>query len=213
MPLPQSATVPKTFSFFLLGLSFFLLGTGCSLGPKFIVQDYHPPAKTAVLPFANETNDVTGPESLRNLLIEMLPSRGYVPLAKDAVDQTLLEKFGITDGGQLGSVSPQELGKNLQVDALFYGTLIQFVDFPFGFGRKRTVKANLKLVETKTGKLLWEDEKSWTNPELHLSVEEAKRAAVRQVAERQIGKMTGTFLQQESMMMLSRALRNLPLAR
>lgn len=183
---------------------------GCALGPKFIVQDFKPPAKIAVLPFANQTNDVSGPEIVRKLLIEMLPSRDYFPVEKGKVDQTLLEKFGITDGGQLRSVSEKELGESLDVDGLFYGNLLVFIDFPFGFGRRRTVKANLKLVDAKTGTLLWEDEKSWSNPEIYFSAEEARKAMVRQVAERQIAKMAGTFLREESRKMLLLALQNLP---
>ena len=78
------------------------------------------------------------------------------------------------------------MGEILDVDALFYGNLITFIDLPFGFGRRRTVKADLKLFEAAAESLIWEDEKSWTTPELHFSVEEAKRAAIEQVAQRQI---------------------------
>lgn len=186
---------------------------GCSLGPKYIAQDYVPPIHAAVLPFTNETNDVDAPETVRKAFIELLPSRGYLLLEKNKLDQILLKDFGINEGGQLTSVSFQKLGETLNVDGLFYGNVITFVDFPFGFGRKRTVKANFKLIEAKTGKLLWEDEKSWTNPELHLSVEEARKAAIRQIAERQLEKITGIFLLKESRSVVELVLRNLPLAR
>ena len=183
---------------------------GCSLGPKFIDANYSAPQRVAVLPFANETNDVSGPEMVRKLLVEMLPSRGYKPVTKENVDTTLKEKFGITEGGQLGSVSPQELGKSLGVEGLFYGNILTFVDIPFGFGRKRTVKANVRLIEARSGRLLWEDRKSWTTPEVYLSAQDAKQAILRQVAERQIEKMAGTFLEKESRIVLELMLRNLP---
>jgi len=187
--------------------------SGCSLGPKYVKEDFQPPSQVAVLPFSNETNDVEGPEIVRKILIELLPARGYSPIDKEKVDQILLEDLGISEGGQLTALSPEELGKALKVDGLFYGNLITFVDLPLGFTRRRTVKANLKLYDANTGELLWEDVKKWTTPEFHLSVKEAKKAAIKQVAERQIQKMRGTFLRQESILMLKRALENLPLGR
>ena len=195
---------------FRYSLFFVLFFPACSLGPKYLVQNFQAPNKVAVLPFSNETNDVGAPETVRKLLIEMLPGSGYHPSEEKKVDETLVKKFGITEGGQLNSATAQNLGQTLGVDGLFYGNVINFVDFPFDFGRKRTVKANVKLVDAKTGNLLWEDEKSWTTPEIHLNAEEAKRAAIRQVAERQFEKMAGTFLERESRMVISLMLRNLP---
>lgn len=202
----------KGLCLFIYPFLVFLSGCSLKLGPKFVTEDFEPPTRVAVLPFSNQTNDVSGPEIVRKLLIEMLPTRGYFPIEKEKVDRILLENFGLTDGGQLRSVSPEELGEALGADGLFYGDLLVFVDFPFGFGRKRTVKANLKLVNAKGGNLVWEDEKSWSNPEIYFSAQEAKEALVRQIAERQLAKVTGTFLRQESRKMLALALRNLPLA-
>lgn len=186
---------------------------GCSAGPKYLVKDYSPPASVAVLPFTNDTNDVSAPETVRKVWTERLPARGYRPAAPEETDRVLSEKFGITEGGQLNSQTPQKLGEALGVESLFYGNVVSFVDFPFGFGRKRTVRAGVKLVDARTGDLLWEDEKSWTTPELHLDAEAAKRAAVRQVAERQLEKMTGRFLRFETEQVVERMLRNLPRGR
>lgn len=185
--------------------------TGCAAGPKFVAKDVSFPDRVAVLPFSNETNDVEGPETVRKVLIEMLSLKGYIPLPKEQVDETLMKELGITEGGQLGSTTAQELGKYLGVDALFYGNLLSFIDLPLGFVRKRTVKANFRLVDVQTGNLLWEDERSWTTPEIYLSVDEAKWAAARQVAERQYEKMTGTFLKDESQIVVLSALESLPL--
>lgn len=205
MPDRHSPFLAALFSVFLIGLS------GCATGPKYLAKDYAPPARVAVLPFGNETNDVDGPESVRKLLTELLPTRGYVAVPEDRVDQVLKEKFGITDGGQLDSVTPQELGKALDVDGLIYGNLISFVDIPLGFASKRTVKAEFRLVDAKSGEKIWEDRKGWTTPELHLNAREARDAAIRQVAQRQIEKMTGTFLRTESLIVIRMALDNLPL--
>ena len=200
------------FGCWVLSAALFLLA-GCSAGPKFLIKDFQPPRAIAVLPFANETNDVEGPESVRKLLIELLPRRGYAPMNEETVDRTLREKLGITEGGQLGSVTAQEIGQELGCDGLMYGNLLTFMDLPLGYVRKRTVKADLKLVDSRTGNVLWEDEKSWTTPEFHFNSQEAKRAASWQVADRQMRKIAGTLLREESILMLERALKNLPLKR
>src|SRR5207237_843545 len=80
--------------------------------------------------------------------------------------------------------------------------VLPFIELPLGFDRKRTVKANVKLLDGREGTLLWEDEKSWTTPEFHLNAKEARDAAIRQIAQRQIEKMAGTFLKVESTGML-----------
>jgi len=167
----------------------------------------------AVLPFSNETNDVDGPQRVRKVFIALLPTRGYNPLSWEEVDHILQTEFGITEGGQLGSVAPAELARALHVDGLFYGNVITFVDFPFGFGRKRTVKTSFKLVEPLNNELLWEDVRSWTTPEIHLSAQEAREAVKRQILERQLEKMNDTFLLDESRIVVQRALLNLPLAK
>lgn len=196
----------------LLGCALFL-GACAPAGPKFLIQDFHAPPRVAVLPFANETNDIDAPELVRKNFQEMLPVRGYLPIDPKRVDEILQKKFGITEGGQLNSVTPAELGKALEVEGLFYGNVITFQDLPLGFARKRTVKAAMRLVDCKSGQLMWEDQRSWTTPEIYLDQEKAKAAAVRQVAERQIEKMTGTFLKPETRLVIQRMLDHLPPAR
>ena len=186
---------------------------GCASGPKFINKEIPFPTRVAVLPFANETNEVGGPETVRKVFAKMLPLRGYDVQDLQTTSDILLQQFGINDGGQLGSVTVKELGEKLGVDGLFYGNLLQFVDLPLGFVRKRVVQAEFKLVETSSQTLLWQDKKKWITPELHLSSEEAKTAFAVQVAERQIEKITGKFLLLESKLVVLNALKELPVCR
>lgn len=188
----------------------FALLAGCSLGPSYIIKDFTPPQTLAVLPFTNETNDIEAPGIVRKILMEILPRHGYAPLDAEQVDKILKEKFGITDGGQLGSVSPQDLGKALAADGILYGNVLSFQDLPLGYVRKKTVKIYLKILDPKTGALLWEDQKGWTTPEIHLNPDEARRAAVRQVVDRQMRRIDGTFLREEAVIALEMALKSLP---
>ncbi len=193
-----------------LAFFFTLILSGCASGPKFISQDFHPPKSVAVLLFANETNDVEAPELVRKILNEILPRHGYSPVDGKEVADILKTKFGITDGGQLGSVTAEELGKAMNADGLFFGNVLSFQDLPLGYIRKRTVKVNLKLYDALTGKVMWEDEKGWTTPEIHINAEEARRAAAWQVIDRQRRRIDGTFLREETILALEHALRTLP---
>lgn len=187
-----------------------LLLAGCSAGPKYLASDYKAPARYAVLPFTNLSNDVGAPEAVRKILYQGLAARGYMAPDMAVIDDILKKKFGITDGGQLGSASPKNLGDALSADGLFYGEVISFMDLPLGYVRKRTVKVNLKLIDAASEQLLWEDQRSWTTPEIHINADEAKAAAARQVAERQLEKMTGQFLLKETQIVIDRLLGTLP---
>jgi len=191
----------------------FALLAGCSLGPSYIVKDFTPPETLAVLPFTNETNDIEAPDLVRKFLIEILPQHGYAFSNSETTDSILKEKFGITDGGQLGVATPQELGAALSADGLLYGNILSFQDLPLGFVRKRTVKIYLKIVDSKTGTLLWEDQKGWNNPEFHLDSDGSGRALAEQVFDRQKRRLKGTFLREETLIALERALKSLPSAR
>ncbi len=190
--------------------AFPVLLAGCSAGPKYLAADYKAPSRYAVLPFTNLTNDVSAPETVRKALYQSLAARGYNAPAMPAIDEILKTKFGITDGGQLGSASPANLGKALSADGLFYGEVVSFMDLPLGYVRKRTVKVHLKLVDAASEQPLWEDQRSWTTPEIHIKSDDAQAAAARQVAERQLEKMTGQFLQRETQIVIERLLSTLP---
>jgi len=78
----------------------------------------------AVLPFANETTDLTAGELARLLFALGLQEKGYQVLDNETVDAKLRE-LGITDGGQLNSITENELTEALQVEGLVYGTLLE----------------------------------------------------------------------------------------
>jgi len=192
---------------------FFVFLQGCSLGPSTIVEDFIPPETLAILPFTNETNDIEAPGLVRKFLVEILPEYGYAFSNSEKIDSILKENFGITDGGQLGSVSPEKLGQALLADGLLYGNVLSFQDLPLGYFRKRTVKITLKIVDSKTGRLLWEDQKGWTHPEFHLDSDDAKSAIAYQVLDRQKRRIDGTFLREETLIALKMILKSLPVVR
>ncbi|OGS23794.1 MAG: hypothetical protein A2297_02455 [Elusimicrobia bacterium RIFOXYB2_FULL_48_7] len=150
-------------AFLLISLIFeSILFSGCAI--KCVHREYLPPITVAVMPMENETTNLNGPGYLRKRFQKRLlrkPSYSAIPL--EEVDAKLRE-IGISDGGQLNAVTPQDLGKKLNVDAVIYGKLLVFNTLRrnINIGNLTmgdTVQAKFKMVDTRTGDILWQDEK------------------------------------------------------
>jgi len=112
--------------------------------------------QTAVLPFANETNDVGAPEVIRKLLFEIAAGHHYALQPLEETDRRLREDLQITDGGQLELATPSGLGDALGVQTLFYGDVLEWKKVTTGFYNIVSVKARFKLVDAATGAVRWE---------------------------------------------------------
>ncbi|MBE9529471.1 MAG: DUF799 family lipoprotein [Proteobacteria bacterium] len=115
----------------------------------------NPVYTVAVLPMYNVTNDVEGPQLVRELMAERVEQGYYRTVPLDTLDKELLEKTGITLGSQLELISPKKLGEILRVDGLLYGYLLDFEDVTTGLVNVKRVRAGFRLVETATGKTIW----------------------------------------------------------
>ena len=136
------------------------------------------PSTIALLPFENESLDLRAPEILRDLLDTYLSAANFnLTDVKEAEEK--IHGIGIQEGGQLNAVTPQKLGALLGADALLYGDIETFNNANIGVYAQRTVKVSLRLVDAKTGKTLWETEKSKANSELGLSKAAAKNIALK----------------------------------
>ena len=132
--------------------------TGCAgTGLRYAAPDLGArlPAKAAVLPFDNESVNLSGAAQVRRLVEEALAMRGWALADRASVD-AVLKRLGVSDGGQLGALDPKRLGAELGVAGLVYGTLEEFTFQNVGFVRRRVVRLSLKLVEASTGERLWE---------------------------------------------------------
>jgi hypothetical protein len=129
----------------------------CGPSAKFISPDYSRPQKVAVLPTINHTVDVEGAIVFRNIFFIKLYKKKYADLLNNTRVDSLLNEAGITDGGQLGLITQQELVNLLKVDGLFYIDLLECTTTPLERGKYGTVKANFKLFSPPSH-LIWEDE-------------------------------------------------------
>jgi hypothetical protein len=136
------------------------LSAGCAKGPHYsLVPDYktHPPRSVAVLPVLNETVSLKAQDIFRPLIQKKLSQKGYGTPSFVHIDEKLLTKE-IREAGQLHSLTPQELGKLLGVDALLYATVTDFSTTYLVAYASISVGSRFELKDAKTGEKLWDSD-------------------------------------------------------
>lgn len=143
--------------FILLMAAAVLIG-GCSTAPQrpLPVDLSNPVKRLAILPFKNDTSDVEGPAIVRGKMARALANRSYAVQDLKETEQVLRDRMGINLGGQLDLTTPQKLGETLGVDAVLYGTLMDFSELNTGLINVKKVRAKFKLVLAGTGQTFWQ---------------------------------------------------------
>ena len=118
--------------------------------------------------------------------------------------------MGITDGGQLGSATPQKLGETLNADALIYGDLLEFAYQTTGFLNVRKVRAKFKMVDAKTGNVLWENEGKGSTSKTSFSSSDAIKSGIKALGGKVLESITKNPLKQETLEMVGNAVKTLP---
>ena len=155
------------------------------------------PVRVAVLPFLNQSTDLTGPVMLRKMLQQKLSQSGWNLVSLEEVDEKLKE-LGVTDAGQLKVYSQAELGSRLGAESLLYGELEEFSSQNVGVYSKREVRLGLKLFQAKDGLRLWEDMESQKKSDLKLNKQAAARSFVKGLAARAAENIFQSPLRRES---------------
>lgn len=138
----------------LLGLSL----TACLNLPSNVTPNASNPIReVAILPFVNNTNDVAGPDYVRTKLAEELVRHAYAVKPLGETDVLLRDQMGITIGTQLDMATPQQFGEALGVDGVMYASLEDFSHNVYGVTNNKTVRIRAKLVECKSGAVIWSD--------------------------------------------------------
>ncbi len=141
----------------LLTVSAVAFGGCCSMPKPPVPVDLNNPLKrVAILPFRNDTNDVDGPNVMREKMAKALADRSYLVQDLKETEQVLRDRMGINLGGQLDMTTPQKLGETLGVEGVLYGTLMDFDEMTTGLLNVKKVRAKFKLVNTGTGQPFWE---------------------------------------------------------
>lgn len=135
-----------------------VFAVSCAARIRHYPPDYSNPVYTvAVLPFYNATNDVNGPKMIREEFFKRLQHRNYSVMPLKETEGILLNQMGITLGSQLEMTDAKELGTVLGVDGVVFGYVLNFEDITTGLYNVKRVRAGFKLVDTKTGRVIWSD--------------------------------------------------------
>lgn len=168
-----------------------------------------PDGRIIMLPFENYSNDVSAPGLIRAAAVKRFSSRGYAPFDLAETDERL-RALGVTDGGQLASVKPADIGAVFGADLLCYGALEDFTFQNLGFVIRRRVKLRFKIVSASTGEILFEAEGTGKDLQISLDKEEAKRAFIVNSAVKLAQNMLKHPLWPESETALNRVFDRLP---
>jgi hypothetical protein len=129
---------------------------GCAAKP----YDYtnfrqHPPRSILVLPPLNESTAVEGTWGYLSTVTRPLAERGYYVFPVAVVDQFLKEN-GLPGAGEMHQVPLDKVTEILGADAVLYITVEEYGTKYQVINAATIVRARAKLVDTKTGLLLWE---------------------------------------------------------
>jgi hypothetical protein len=145
--------------FYQTALCGFMLGlvlTGCATKP----YDYtnyraHPPRSILVLPPLNESTDIRGSYSYLSTITMPIAERGYYVFPVAIMDQ-LFKENGMPTPGEMHQAPLNKILEIVGADAVLYITLKQYGSKYQLLTSSTTVQAQCKLVDIRTGALLWD---------------------------------------------------------
>lgn len=117
-------------------------------------METHKPRTVAVLPFVNQAPSQEGSEAVRRGFYNHFSSLPFKDMELYHVDN-VLRKAGMEDPAVISQTSPQDLGKILNVDAVIFGTISDFEKLFAVIYSNVSVGAEIMMMDTKTGKMLW----------------------------------------------------------
>jgi len=136
-------------------LGFALAGCGTVKPYDYTNYREHPPRSILVLPPLNNSTDVKGSYSYLSTVTYPIAERGYYVFPVAVIDQFLKEN-GMPTAGEMHQVPLNKVAEIIGADAVMYITLDQYGSKYQVINSATTVRVSAKLVDTKTGILLWQ---------------------------------------------------------
>ena len=133
-----------------------LLG-GCETAKPYDYTNFHahPPRSILVIPPLNESTTLEGTYSYLSTVSRPIAERGYYVFPVAVVDQFLKDN-GLPTTGEMNQVPPGKVGEITGADAVMYLDLKQYGSKFVLISSVTTVEVTAKLIDTRTGILLWE---------------------------------------------------------
>ena len=147
----------------LLALSLVVaLFSGCAVAPKsnrnLAAYNTNMPKSILVLPPVNESPDTRATYGYWATVTLPVAEAGYYVFPISVVD-TMFKENGVTNGFDAQAIAPQKLQEIFGADAALYVKVKEYGSKYQVIQSVATVAVEAKLVDLKTGTLLWEGEK------------------------------------------------------
>lgn len=176
-----------------------------------VLQPVKPPLveTVAILPFDNETNDISADTIMQTYVYMALKQTSYrVTDIKETNEK--LSKAGIVDGGQLPALDPVKIAQDMGVQALMYGYVESFGYKNIGFYVERKVRLGLRLVDGNTGGVLWENTQSIATRKITFDSKEAGDNFAQGMSDQLVDKLFNSPLEEEARGTTVKTLSTLP---
>ncbi len=136
--------------------------TGCAVTPQpnkdITAYKAHMPKSILVLPPVNDSPDVKATYSYWPTVVAPVAEAGYYVFPISVVDNMFKEN-GVTNGSDAQSIAPQKLQEIFGADAALYIRIKEYGSKYQVIQSVATVSADAKLVDLKTGDVIWTGEK------------------------------------------------------
>jgi len=132
---------------------------GCATAKPFDYTNFraHQPRSILVLPPVNQSTDIRGTYGYLSTVTEPLAEMGYYVFPVAIVDQFLKDN-GLPGPGEMQQAPLQKFAEIFGADSVLYLTLLEYGTQYHVLNSAATAHAKARLVDTKTGLVLWEGE-------------------------------------------------------
>lgn len=134
-----------------------ILATGCATVQPYDYSAYkkNHPRSILILPPVNNSPDVNATYSMYSQLTYPLAESGYYIFPAALVDETFKQN-GLNSPADIHAVAPAKLQQIFGADAALYVTITKYGTSYTIINSAAVVAANAKLIDLKTGNLLWQ---------------------------------------------------------
>jgi hypothetical protein len=132
-----------------------MMFTGCVTPYDYTDYRAHPPRSILILPPLNESADVRATYGYLSKVTKPIAELGYYVFPVAVVDQVMKEN-GLPTAAEMHGVSLKKIDEVIGADAVLYTTVKEYGSKYYVITSITTVTAESKLVDVKTGTLIWD---------------------------------------------------------
>jgi len=146
--------VKKAYLLLLAGL---LMLAGCAKPQPYDYSalERSKPASILVLPPLNNSVEVNAPYTFLSTITRPLAEKGYYVFPVAVIDR-LMKENGLTSAAEMQAVPLKKLSEYIGADAVLYVTIEDWGQKYQVLSSRTVVQATMKLVDSKSGDLLWD---------------------------------------------------------